>query len=349
MSGSCGWFPLRHQEIEAWVARHSEELPRTLPELSRLPIPFRKAIVAALPADARVALWAEHLAGFLEPEAGLSSEQQDLVRDALAELPAIFGSSVETGRGQALRLEERMRTVITQPQAHMIFGTLGPPEPPEGLPLPPDALPRTDIGLRLMTADDLPAAAHLLAEAFRRDEPMAMAARQHSIEIAQLALLIGAKAVQEHLAFVAHDPAGEMVGAALVHDFGAPPPEGLSRIGPTSRPIVALLDNLEHTYETLHEIEPGAHAHIFMIAVTPTAAGRGVAGRLVGAVLANARERGYRFAFTEATSAGSQRVFRRAGFRELAATRYDTFELEGERPFATIDTPESALLMEREL
>jgi hypothetical protein len=141
MTGSCGWFPLGPDEIQAWVTRHADDLPRTLPELSRLPIPFRKAIVAALPAEAQVALWGEHLTGFLAPDAGLSEAQQDLVRDALAALPAIFGVPRADGRARAGALEQRMRVLITPEQARTMFGTLGPPEPPEGLPIPPDALP----------------------------------------------------------------------------------------------------------------------------------------------------------------------------------------------------------------
>jgi hypothetical protein len=141
MSGSCGWFPLGPDEIQAWVARHAHELPLTLAELSRFPIPFRKAIVAALPAETRVALWREPLVGFLAPGAGLSAAQQELVRDALAELPAIFGGPRAAGQGRARRLEDRMRVLITPDQARDIFGTLRPPEPPDGLPLPADALP----------------------------------------------------------------------------------------------------------------------------------------------------------------------------------------------------------------
>jgi hypothetical protein len=141
MSGSCGWFPLGPEAIQAWVSRHAHDLPRTLAELSRFPIPFRKAIVAALPAEAQVALWREHLAGFLGPEAGLTADQQTLVRDALADLPRIFGVSREDGRARAQQFEERMRALITPAQARAIFGTLGPPEPPGGIPLPADALP----------------------------------------------------------------------------------------------------------------------------------------------------------------------------------------------------------------
>ena len=54
MSGSCGWFPLSHAEIDAWVERHRDELPTSLEELSRLPVPFRKAIVNAVSSERRI-------------------------------------------------------------------------------------------------------------------------------------------------------------------------------------------------------------------------------------------------------------------------------------------------------
>lgn len=141
MSGSCGWFPLGWDEIQAWVARHRGELPRTLEELARYPIPFRKAIAAAVGPERRAALWHEHLETFLAPDAELTAPQRELVRDAIAEFPVIFGGERSEGERRMRALEDRMRVLITREQAHRIFGTLGPPEPPEGLPLPPDALP----------------------------------------------------------------------------------------------------------------------------------------------------------------------------------------------------------------
>ena len=67
MPGSCGWFPLSHAEIERWVERHRDDLPRTLGELSLLPIPSRKVIVRAVSSEVRIALWRAHLATFLVP------------------------------------------------------------------------------------------------------------------------------------------------------------------------------------------------------------------------------------------------------------------------------------------
>ena len=139
--GSCGWFPLRPDEIEAWVARHRDDLPTNLAELSRLPIPFRKAIVHAVAPEVRVALWREHLATFLAADAELTDEQRGLVREAIDEMPTIVGVAPAAGQARARALQERLRAHFTREEGARIFGTLGPPEPPEGLPIPADALP----------------------------------------------------------------------------------------------------------------------------------------------------------------------------------------------------------------
>ena len=141
MSGACEWSPLRPAQMDAWVARHRDALPQTLDELARLPMQFRRAIVNAVPPAVRVSLWREHLSSFLGPDSELTPAQRALVEEAIVELPVIFDGPDDVGRERAARLEARMAELLTRQQAGRIFATLGPPEPPGGLPLPPDALP----------------------------------------------------------------------------------------------------------------------------------------------------------------------------------------------------------------
>jgi hypothetical protein len=135
---------MRREDIDAWVEAHRDELPNNLAELACYPIPFRKAILNAVTADLRASFWREHLLSFLEPTTVLSPEQQELVRDAIEELPTLFGATLEAGRTRVGALEDRMRQLITRQQAREMFGTIGPPEPPGGLPLPPGANPSAE-------------------------------------------------------------------------------------------------------------------------------------------------------------------------------------------------------------
>ncbi len=141
MSDSCSWFPLTRAQIRDWVQRHADALPQTLAELSQYPMPFRNVIVATVPPDVQVALWREHVASFLGPTSALGEEQQALLRDAIAELPLIFNAERPEMERRMRALEDRMRVLLTRDQAGRIFGMLGPPEPPGGLPLPPDTHP----------------------------------------------------------------------------------------------------------------------------------------------------------------------------------------------------------------
>ena len=145
MSGSCGWFPLGRDEIQAWIERHRDDLPQTLDEVARYPIPFRKAIVFAVSPETRVSLWGEHLSTFLAPGSELSAEQQAAIRESIALLPEIFGSErgTDDARARARVIQKRIRPLFSPEQGFRIFASLGPPEPPEGLPIPADALPPT--------------------------------------------------------------------------------------------------------------------------------------------------------------------------------------------------------------
>ena len=134
---SCGWFPLPHNEIVAWVDEHRDSLPTTLAELSTFPVPFRKVIVNADSPEQRTQFWTEHLRTFLEPRAGLAADQRAFVEETIPFLASIFGSPLLEAQAKMRPIEARMSQLFTRPQCAAMFGTIGPPEPPEGLPLPP--------------------------------------------------------------------------------------------------------------------------------------------------------------------------------------------------------------------
>ena len=133
---SCGWFPLSHAEILAWVERHRDELPRTLNELAVFPVPFRKVIVNYVDHEARLSLWREHIQSFLTDDS-LTADQRAFLIETDTVLPSLFAAPAPNPT--IIEWEQRLRQVFSRQQAGLMFGMVGPPEPPGGLPLPPDA------------------------------------------------------------------------------------------------------------------------------------------------------------------------------------------------------------------
>jgi hypothetical protein len=135
---SCGWFPMRHEEIVAWVQRHRADLPQDLAGLSRLPMRFRAVIAHEVRLEQRVRFWAEHLETFLVPTSGLTDAQRVFVRATLTELPDLLADPAPNV--VMSEWESRAAHVFSRMEAARLFGMLGPPEPPGGLPLPADAI-----------------------------------------------------------------------------------------------------------------------------------------------------------------------------------------------------------------
>ena len=136
MTGSCGWFPLGHDEILQWVEEHKDALPATVAELAVFPVAFRRVIVNFVPHEQRTRFWQEHLQSFLGPESSLSTEQRTFVESTISALPQVFGSPLPEAQQRIRSMEEGMKGLFTRQEAAAMFGMVGPPEPPEGLPLP---------------------------------------------------------------------------------------------------------------------------------------------------------------------------------------------------------------------
>lgn len=212
----------------------------------------------------------------------------------------------------------------------------------------PDGSGRIEYGL--LEEAEFGAMAALIADAFSRSEPPAVAAGLSASDVERLVSAFRAKALAEALTVVAREvPGGALVGALLTEDFGTPPPEGLEEAVPRFAPIGALLEGLDRRYRDTRAVVPGSRLHLFMLAVADHAAGRGIAHRLVGACLENGKARGYGFAVTEATGKVSQHVFRKLGFRDLFSTAYADFRHEGRAVFSSIVGHEGTILMERTL
>ena len=130
---------MHYEEIVKWVDTHRDSLPQDLTELSTYPMPFRRVIVNKVPAEVRAAMWCDHLSSFLGPGSGLSSDDQAYLRELIVDVPAAVVGPAETARERFVAFSMRCKGQFAPALAMRLFETIGPLEPPGGLPLPADA------------------------------------------------------------------------------------------------------------------------------------------------------------------------------------------------------------------
>jgi ribosomal protein S18 acetylase RimI-like enzyme len=199
----------------------------------------------------------------------------------------------------------------------------------------------------LLKSADAAAMTGLLAGVFSHHDPPAVAVGLSHSDLEKLVNIFVPKALTECLTITARNSAGEIVGAMLTEDFGTGQPPGIADVPSRFLPIAALLESLDNEYRQTHAVGPGSHLHLFMLGVSDTHSGLGIAQALVTHCLRNGAARGYRYAVTEATGRASQHVFRKLGFRELATASYREFVHRGERAFESIESHGGTILMER--
>jgi len=200
---------------------------------------------------------------------------------------------------------------------------------------------------RASEADEL---AGLLAEAFTRRDPPAVAVGLTLPEFESFVRLLCPKAAAQELTIVARSAeTGEMIGALLTEDWASPAPEGMDRLGPKFDPIFDILGQLDADYRVGRTVREGDTLHLFLLGVTQHFAGRGVAQGLVATCLAHGAARKYRAAITEATSKTSQHVFRKQGFVERVRRSYQDHRFDGRNFFAAIADQGGPILMEKQL
>lgn len=198
----------------------------------------------------------------------------------------------------------------------------------------------------LLEAADEPEMIQVLADAFSRHDPPAVALGLSASDIAQIVKSFAPKVLAEELTIVARDAAGRMVGVMFTEDFGTPSPD-LGALPEGFEAIGMLLDRLDLPYRETHDVVPGSHLHLLMVAVSDVATRAGVAQTLIRVCVDQGAKRGYRWAIAEATGVVSQHIFRKLGFIELDVVPYGEFEVNGQRVFATIADHRGAVLMER--
>jgi len=189
----------------------------------------------------------------------------------------------------------------------------------------------------------------LLGEVFTRGDPPAVAVGLTPLEFEAMVRLYCSKAAAEGLTIVARRAGShEFVGALLAEDSDSEAPEGVESLSSKFDPIFEMLAQLETEYRAAR----AAHVrsvHLFLLGVTESAAGQGVAQHLVSACLEHAARRGFQLAVTEATNPISQHVFRKLGFAERVWRSYEDFRFNGQAVFASIAAQGGPILMDKAL
>ena len=129
--------------------------------------------------------------------------------------------------------------------------------------------------------------------------------------------------------------------------FGTPPPE-LENLPVSFAPVGALLEILDEDYRHTQTIVEGSHAHLNMLAVLHSS-WQGHRPEFSQALYGERRQRGYRFAVTEANGPISQHIFRKLGFHERFLVSYQDFRFDNRPVFASITSTPGIMLMEANL
>ncbi len=213
-----------------------------------------------------------------------------------------------------------------------------------------DAWNSRQIEYRAYLPSDADAMAKLLAEAFSRHDPPALAVGLTAAEFEAFVQLLCPQVAADGLTIVARlAESGDLVGALLTEDSASPPPDGIDRLSVRFNPIFDILGQLEAEYRGGRKAHPGESLHLFLLGVSDRVAGKGVAQQLVAACLERGKARGYRVAVTEATNRISQHVFRKQAFVERVKRSYAAHRFDGRPVFASIAEHGGPILMDRSL
>jgi hypothetical protein len=139
VSGEIERFQMHFEAAIKWVDAHRDALPGDLAALSAYPMQFRRVIVNNVSPEIRAAMWCDHLRSFLGPKSELSNDDQAFLQNLIADLPAAFVGPSETAQERFVSFSNRSRGRFPPELAGRLFQTIGPPEPPGGLPMPSEA------------------------------------------------------------------------------------------------------------------------------------------------------------------------------------------------------------------
>jgi GNAT superfamily N-acetyltransferase len=194
---------------------------------------------------------------------------------------------------------------------------------------------------------DVEEMSELLSSAFSLYDPPAIACKITAPEFDHFLRLLVPQVLEDRLTMIARSTdSDEMLGALLTEDSASALPD-LQQVSRKFDPIFDILGELETEYRAGKSPQPGECVHLFLLGVSRSSGGRGVAQQLVEACIENCKKRGYKMAVTEATNNVSQHIFRKLGFVERVSRSYENHRFEGQAHFAGIEGHAGPILMDK--
>jgi len=119
--------PMKERAAD-WVATHPRQLPSSFERFAEYPAEYQRAIFSALPAVEKTAVMVGRLTHALNTTAGLSADQTDLLKRAIAAVGA-FAYAPDggaSGRGELARLCQESADLLTGPLAGILEPGIAP-------------------------------------------------------------------------------------------------------------------------------------------------------------------------------------------------------------------------------
>jgi GNAT superfamily N-acetyltransferase len=211
----------------------------------------------------------------------------------------------------------------------------------------PDRTELDHIAIGPARPEEAEALLQLFVDVFHNREPLTTAvgfSRRRMLELGRSVYLgPGREALEKGLWWMARDSSrgDALAGFAVCNDLAADvhqqvPRDMTAEEADRVAAFVALQQELHRPLAERFDFAPGHCLHISALGVAPAYEGRGLATRLLSAVLDRARAAGFQSAVAECTGPASRKCHEKCGFASLHRVRPCEFDLQGTRPFADI-------------
>lgn len=202
----------------------------------------------------------------------------------------------------------------------------------------------------LLQENDIDSMIDCIISTFAMDDPLSKAVNLIPDDLENfIKNIILEDCLRSKNSIVVRDPVKEkIIASILVSDFGdetEPEPEDIATLPENFIPIITILTELENQFRNDYEVKKGMYLHGIMGGVQKEYMNQGLIKNILAKAYVHSITNEYRGAFSEATGKISQAAGERMGAQTLYEISYSDFEIEEQKPFASIFHEGSCKLM----